>query len=96
MSPSSVSIDIAQLRDLDLTGLRARWRGVFRSEAPQHLPRHLLIPILSYRLQANRSGDLDGRTRQFLGQIVAEDDRAAVMAKSRSIGSKPSLPPGQS
>jgi hypothetical protein len=33
--------EIAHLRDLDLRGLRARWRSVFRRKAPDHLPRHL-------------------------------------------------------
>ena len=81
MRASSVSVEIARLRDLDLAGLRALWRGVFSNEAPRHLPRHLLIAILSYRLQANRSGDLDRRTRQFLDQIGADDDRPAIIAK---------------
>ena len=81
MRAASVSVEIARLRDLDLAGLRARWRGVFSGEAPGHLPRHLLVPILSYRLQANRSGDLDRRTRQFLDQIGAKDDRPTVIAK---------------
>jgi hypothetical protein len=30
--------EIARVRDLDLSGLRARWRSVFRRQAPDHLP----------------------------------------------------------
>jgi hypothetical protein len=32
--------EIAQLRDLDLKGLRLRWQSMFRRQAPSHLPRH--------------------------------------------------------
>ena len=38
MGSTSASDEIARLRDLDLSGLRARWRGVFSNEAPGHLP----------------------------------------------------------
>src|SRR5512139_843254 len=81
MRSASVSVEITRLRNLDLAGLRARWRGVFSGEAPGHLPRQLLVAILGYRLQANRSGDIDRRTRQFLNQIGAKDDRPTVIAK---------------
>jgi hypothetical protein len=37
---SELEDEIAHLRDLDLPGLRARWRSVFRRKAPDHLPRH--------------------------------------------------------
>ena len=30
--------EIAHLRDLDLMGLRARWRSAFRRKAPDYLP----------------------------------------------------------
>jgi hypothetical protein len=35
----SLDDEIAHLRDLDLHGLRARWKGLFRQQPPQHLPR---------------------------------------------------------
>jgi Protein of unknown function (DUF2924) len=54
------------LRDLDTKELRARWRTVFRREAPPHLSRHLLFHVLAYRLQADALGDLDGRCQRLL------------------------------
>jgi DUF2924 family protein len=63
--------EIARLRDLDLSGLRARWRSVFRHQAPDHLPRHLLFRMIAYRLQAERLGDLDRDTRRFLDRVAA-------------------------
>ena len=47
----SVEDEIAHLRGLDLNGLRSRWQSVLRRPAPGHLPRHLLLPALTYAFQ---------------------------------------------
>src|SRR5271169_1635870 len=70
-SASELEEEIAHVRDLDLSGLRARWRSVFRRKAPDHLPRHLLYRMIAYRLQAERLGDLDRDTQRFLDQVAA-------------------------
>src|SRR5580658_3814141 len=62
--------EIAHLRDLDLSGLRARWHSVFRRKAPEHVPRHLLFKILAYQRQVEVFGDLDKETKRFLERIV--------------------------
>ena len=80
MASRSAPDEIASLRDLDLSGVRARWRGVFRSDPPSHLPKYLLVAILSYRLQSDRSGDLDHRTRKLLDQIGTDASRVAIAA----------------
>ena len=67
----SLEDEIAHLRDLDLKGLRARWKGVFRRQPPPHLPRHLLFAALAYRLQADQLGDLAHDTVRLLKQIGA-------------------------
>ncbi len=61
MSDDAVEAEIPHLRNLDLPGLRARWRTIFRRTAPDHLPRHLLFRILAYRVQAERLGDGSGK-----------------------------------
>jgi hypothetical protein len=66
----SLEDEIAHLRDLDLYGLRARWRSLFRQQPPPHLPRHLLFAVLAYRLQADARGDLDPATTRLLRQIA--------------------------
>ncbi len=72
----SVADEVAQLRDLDLKGLRVRWKGLFRTAAPMHLPRHLLIGVLAYRLQANAFGDLAPETVRLLAQFDSGTSQA--------------------
>ena len=69
----SLDDEIAHLRDLDLQGLRARWKSMFRQQPPPHLPRHLLFAILAYRLQSDELGDLDPATARLLRQIATGD-----------------------
>ena len=64
--------EIARLRDLDLVGLQARWRTVFRRRAPAHLPRHLLLRIIAYRLQGDFHGDLDPATVRSLDRLAKD------------------------
>jgi len=51
---SVLNVEIAHLRDLDISGLRAHWHSVFRRRPPPQLPRHLLYRVLANRLQAER------------------------------------------
>jgi hypothetical protein len=62
--------EIAHLRDLDLHGLRARWKAMFRRKPSPHLPRHLLFAVLAYQLQANALGDLDPATVRLLKHVA--------------------------
>jgi hypothetical protein len=61
--------EIAHLRGLSLSGLRARWRSMTGREAPAHLPRHLILAMVAYRLQADALGDLDAETMRLLKRI---------------------------
>ena len=54
---SARSREVAALRDLDVHGLRLRWRKLFRRHAPPHLPKYLLFRIIAYRIQANALSD---------------------------------------
>jgi len=66
--PASVDIELARLRDLDVQALRACWESTLGKTAPSHLPRHLLVRVLAYRLQADRLGDIDAGSRRILDQ----------------------------
>jgi hypothetical protein len=80
---SELEDEVARMRDLGLSGLRARWRSVFRRKAPDHLPRHLLYRIIAYRLQAERLGDLDRDTKRFLDRVAAGTNGNELPARGR-------------
>jgi len=78
--PRTIEDEIAQLRELDLTGLRARWQNEVGRPAPQHLTRSLLFRILAYKCQADRLGDLDAETRKVLERASGNDARPSVLS----------------
>jgi Protein of unknown function (DUF2924) len=63
-----LDVEVARLRDLDVNELRGRWQAVFGRPAPAHLPRHLVLRMVAYQLQAERFGDLDAQSRRRLDQ----------------------------
>ena len=85
---TSVEDEIAHLRGLDLSGLRARWLSVFQRPSPAHLARHLLFAVIAYRLQADRFGDLDHPTRQVLDRTFAKETGPAMSARLASFDQK--------
>ena len=62
----TLDVEIARLRDLDVSDLRARWQTAFGQRPPPHLPRHLLFRMLAYSMQADLLGDLDGDSKRLL------------------------------
>lgn len=82
----SLNDEIAHLRDLDLHGLRARWKSVFRKPPPLHLPRHLLFGALAYRLQADELGDLDSATARLLIQIATSGGCLGAIRLTEEFG----------
>jgi Protein of unknown function (DUF2924) len=82
----SLDDEIAHLRDLDLHGLRARWKSMFRQQPPSHLPRHLLFAVLAYRLQAGELGDLDPATARLLRQIATGGGTLGASRLTEALG----------
>ena len=78
----SIEEEIAQLRDLDLGGLRVRWRNVLGKPPPEHLTRHLLFRNIAYTLQADRLGDLDAETLKLLKQAAQQEGPASATSKN--------------
>jgi DUF2924 family protein len=81
----SLDDEIAHLRDLDLHGLRARWKSMARRQPP-HLPRHLLFAVLAYRLQADALGDLDPATARLLRQIATTGGTVEASRLTEAFG----------
>jgi hypothetical protein len=87
-SRTTIEDEIAHLRDLDLKGLRARWQSVFQRPPPPQLPRHLLFAVLAFRIQADRSGDLDHEVRKVLDRTNANDLGLAMAGRLESLDRK--------
>ncbi|MCB1393791.1 DUF2924 domain-containing protein [Nitrobacter sp.] len=69
-------------RRRDLGGRRPQSRGRRSSWSTlAHLPKHLQTAIVSYRRQADQSGDLDPAVRQFLDRVGEKETPDSVMAK---------------
>ncbi len=66
----SLRHEIAHLRDLDLDGLRLRWRNLFGRTAPIHLPKFLLLRIIAYRMQTAVYGDISKNARRTLDRLA--------------------------
>jgi hypothetical protein len=88
--------ELASLDGLDIDGLRMRWRKLFRSPAPAHLPRYLLLRIIAYRLQASVYCDLDRETVRFLDRVASHWKKQRASGKPRKAKGVPPIPPVRS
>jgi hypothetical protein len=97
---ADIENEVAQLRGLDIDGLRSRWRSRFGGPAPEHLPKHLLFRILAYRVQADHYGDLDATSARLLDRLAdslaGETTRQGRHAKAMATldAQTPALTPG--
>jgi hypothetical protein len=69
----SLTEELTELRGLDLTALRQRWRVLYRTEARVHMGQALLLQAVAYRLQERVLGGLKSSTRRLL-ERAAEDN----------------------
>lgn len=86
---AAIEVEITRLRDLDLDGLRARWHSLRGRPAPRHLPKHLLLRVLAYGLQAASLGDLDAGTKQYLDRVAADPGKVVDLPAPATNGPRP-------
>ena len=91
---AAAEVEIAQLRGLDLKALQARWHSLRGRPAPRHLPRHLLLRLLAYQLQAALHGDLDPATRRYLDQVARANASGSSEAVQLPAPSARAIRPG--
>ena len=60
---------VAELNDMDLQGLRQRWRELFDSEPPSY-GRAMMTKRLAYRIQELAYGGLPGEVRDQMDRIL--------------------------
>ena len=83
------------MRDLDLKGLRARWKSLFGRDPCLHVPRHLLFAVLAYRLQADELGDLSPETVRLLKRLATNSTTKTGMRMTAALGhQRGALKPG--
>src|SRR6516162_8632810 len=63
---------LTRLPELGLVELRQQWRALYKSDAPPHLSRELLLRAIAYRMQEVAFGGLRPEHRRQLRQIVEE------------------------
>jgi Protein of unknown function (DUF2924) len=65
--------ELAELRGLDPTALKQRWRVLYRTEAPVRIGQALLLQAVAYRLQERVLGGLKSSTRRLLERTAEEN-----------------------
>jgi hypothetical protein len=63
--------EISELQSLGIEQLKARWRTLYKTEAPARFSRDLLMRAVAYRPQERVLGGLSRATRRLFERIVA-------------------------
>jgi hypothetical protein len=84
-----IEVEIMRLHGLDFEGLRQAWRAVFGKVAAAHLPKHIMLRILAYRLQAEAFGDLARSTVQVLSGSARGSGHGEISPTFISGGMRP-------
>jgi DUF2924 family protein len=88
--PDPIDQRLTALPKLRKTALRESWRKLFNASPPSQLRRHLMIPILAYRLQEQAFGSLRAASRGRLQQL----GRAFEANSNSPTSSVPTVRPG--
>jgi hypothetical protein len=87
---SSPVHEIAALGRATPTGLKERWRTLYRTEPPPRISRDLLIRALAYRIQERALGGLKPSTRRLLTKVAADASARRLI----ELAPRPTLKPG--
>ena len=79
---------LAELPQLDASGLNRRWRSLVGGPIPQDLGRPLVLRMLAYKVQAQRLGDLDKVSQRELATVYVGSGEKGGGARAR--GKRPS------
>ena len=84
--PSNISLELDALMTMKPPELRARWRDVYRSVAPDIGP-DLLRRGIAYRIQERRQGSLASSTRREVNRLIKDlgKPEGALAGGARSL-----------
>jgi hypothetical protein len=63
---------LSRLPKLDIGELRQQWRGLYKTQAPRHLSRELLVRAVAYRMQEVALGGLRPEPQRQLRRITQQ------------------------
>ena len=81
---------LSRLLTLDIGELRQRWRGLFKTQAPRHFSRELLVRAVAHRMQELALGGLRPEPRRQLLRIAQQFKQTG----ETTIRARPELKPG--
>ena len=76
---------LSRLPTLDIGELRQQWRGLYKTQAPRHFSRELLVRAVAYRMQELARGGLRPEPQRQLRRIAQqfkETGAAAIRARA--------------
>ena len=82
---------LSRLLTLDLGELRQQWRGLYKTQAPRHFSRELLVRAVAYRMQELARGGLRPEPQRQLLRIAQE---FKDIGAAKTIRTRPELKPG--
>jgi DUF2924 family protein len=81
---------LSRLPMLDISELRRQWCGLYKTQAPRHLSRALLVRAVAYRIQEVARGGLRPEPQRQLLRIAQEFKETGAA----TIRARPELKPG--
>ena len=81
---------LSRLLTLDIGELRQQWRGLYKTQAPRHFSRELLVRAVAYRMQELARGGLRPDPQRQLRRIAQQFKETGAA----TIRARPDLKPG--
>jgi hypothetical protein len=81
---------LSRLPELDIGELRQQWRSLYKTQAPRHLSRELLVRAVAYRMQELARGSLRPEPHRQLLRIAQQFKETGAA----TIRARPELKPG--
>src|SRR5712672_416230 len=81
---------LSRLPTLDIGHLRQQWRGLYKTQAPRHFSRELLVRAVAYRMQELAGGGLRPEPQRQLLRIAQQFKETGAA----TIRARPELKPG--
>jgi hypothetical protein len=80
---------VASVAQMDVAGLRAEWRRLYRSEPPKKLRRDTLQLAVAWKLQARVLGGLSAASTRRLAELTDVIAEGSDLPKARRVSLKP-------